>query len=139
MAHRRWTLKLDDGVHVVELEHRYWSGRRKILLDGQLVLESGPRTLDDGGSHHELSLASARGKIHDVKIHIRTNGLWFTYKLLLDDQELHPDAAGAGPRLPAAGTGGVAVPSTIEPGRPPREVKRTDRFISFDGWFRGER
>lgn len=142
MAHRRWTLKLADGVHVVELDHRWFSGRRRILLDGQPVLESGPRTFDDGGSHHELSLARPGGGVHDVEVHIRTNGLWFTYKLFLDGEEIAPDrwpAGMEGRRLPATGSGAVAVSSTMEPAKPAREVKRKDRFISFDGWFRGER
>jgi hypothetical protein len=132
MARRRWTLKLDDGVHVVELEHGYWSGRRRLWLDGEPVLEAGPRVFDDGGSQHTLTIGR-----HEVDIHIRTNGLWFSYRLAVDGARVEPDAGTA--RLPAAGTGSVAVSSTMEPSSPAREVKRKDRFISFEGWFKGDR
>lgn len=34
MARKVWTFELEDGSHSVELEHGYFSGERKIRVDG---------------------------------------------------------------------------------------------------------
>jgi hypothetical protein len=124
-------LKLGNAIHVVELEHGFWMGRRRITLDGAPIFESGPRPLDDGGSHHELTIDG-----HVVHVHIRNNGVWFRYSCTVDGREIERDVDA---RPEAAGTGAVAVSSRVEANQPPKDVKRRDRFIGVEAWFKGER
>lgn len=124
-------LNLGDGLHVLELVHGYWSGRRLISLDGNPILQHGPRIFNDGGSHHELLVGP-----HEVELHVRTNGFWFTYHCLVDGRELAPELAR--PSLRSVGQQ-AAVSAAVEPGTQLRLGRRVDRFISFDGWLRGDR
>jgi len=41
VAHRRWEFDLDDGRHVVEFDHGYFTGKRKITVDGAATIERG--------------------------------------------------------------------------------------------------
>jgi hypothetical protein len=81
MAKKNWTIQLEDGRHSVELDHGALSGKRRILLDGQVVEES-QKTIDIG-SQHTFPLDG-----HECTVIIRTNGLRFSYDLLLDGQPL---------------------------------------------------
>lgn len=86
MAKKNWTLQLEDGRHTVELDHGALSGKRRISLDGQVVEES-QKTIDIG-SQHTFSLDS-----HECTVVIRTNGLGFSYDLLLDGLPLEKRSA----------------------------------------------
>lgn len=90
MAKRNWMLQLESGRHVVELNHSAYSGKRRIWLDRQLVEES-QKTVDLG-SEHPFPLDD-----HTCTVVIRTNGLGFSYDLLLDGQPLEKRA----PKRPA--------------------------------------
>lgn len=78
MAKKTWTFRLDDRLHVVELEHGYFSGKRIIHVDGKLLetTTKGVRAFIDFGSEHSFQIGR-----HPVVVHIRTNGLTFSYDL----------------------------------------------------------
>ena len=52
MPFRRWSIQLDDGPHVVELQHGFISGKRIISVDGQIVESTGWMRKIDMGSQH---------------------------------------------------------------------------------------
>jgi len=50
MSTKRWLVQMEDGVHEVSAEHKYWSGQCRIVVDGQIVDDS-HHFLDTGGNH----------------------------------------------------------------------------------------
>ncbi|HLN63834.1 MAG TPA: hypothetical protein VK464_20120 [Symbiobacteriaceae bacterium] len=82
MGKRTWSVTLSDGQHIFELDHGYWSGKRRISVDGQLVHE--------GGGFIKVWAAGARDQftvgIHhcvvEVKPNFRTNN--YDYALWVD-------------------------------------------------------
>ena len=79
MAKKVWTFKLEDGNHVVELEHGYWSGKRDIIVDG-VPLESSSKIWDTGSVHHF--------KVSGVPCVLRIKGgvISFKYDLYVDEK-----------------------------------------------------
>lgn len=77
MTTKTWNFDLDGFKHTVVLEHGYFSGKRKIRVDGTLVEES--KKLFDMGSDHVFTVAG-----HSCSIHIRTNWVTFFYDLAID-------------------------------------------------------
>ncbi|MEM5775093.1 MAG: hypothetical protein AAGU05_08855, partial [Anaerolineaceae bacterium] len=59
MTLKTWILDLDGIEHTVELEHKYGSGKRSIMVDGQVVFQSSRLidTLCDIGSTHPIEIA----------------------------------------------------------------------------------
>ena len=85
MAKKIWTVALEDGQHTIELEHGYISGKRKICVDGtpiKLPPESANSFLDFG-SNHPFKIGS-----HCCIIHIRTNGITFSFDLSVDGRSI---------------------------------------------------
>jgi hypothetical protein len=78
MERRAWTFELEDGRHVVELEHGCWLGQRRIHVDGRLVHQS--MMLLDAGSEHPFRLGG-----HECNVIIRYR-LLFSYDLLIDGE-----------------------------------------------------
>ena len=81
MARAEWTVRVGGRDARIALEHGYWSGKRRIFVDGveqQLPASERVRVIDFG-SVHRLAL---EGTLCDVVV--RTNGLWFTYDLIVD-------------------------------------------------------
>ena len=76
MAKKIWRFELGDGEHTVELEHGYWSGKRVIRVDGERLERT--RRLVDSGSQHAFEIDG-----HPCAVHIRTNGITFTYDLVV--------------------------------------------------------
>lgn len=76
-----WTFNLSDGQHEVELNHGYWSGKRLIKADGQIVEES--QKLFDAGSEHRFDLSG-----HPCILRIRPGPLGglagFEFELFVD-------------------------------------------------------
>lgn len=90
MGKRTWVFELEDGRHIVELEHGYWSGKRIIRVDGKL-LEVSQKLLDTGSEHYfELNG-------HSCLLRIRISGFTPEYDLFLDGRLV----AGAGERYPS--------------------------------------
>lgn len=85
MTEKTWHFELEDGQHVVELDHGYFSGKRKIRLDGAVILESAEtqHLVFDTGSVHEFHTGS-----HPCAVIIRTNGITFSYDLAVDGRSI---------------------------------------------------
>lgn len=88
---KTWDVYVAGGKHTVELEHGYWSGSRKIFVDGLLVVKS--QKLLDTGSVHMLDVG---GKAY--RLAIGAHGLKFSYELSeasagLADPAIHPATA----------------------------------------------
>lgn len=79
MARKVWLLALSGGEHVVELEHGWWSGRRRVRIDGDEVHHS--EMFVDFGSEHRFVLAG-----HRVTVRIRPRVVTFEYALYVDGQ-----------------------------------------------------
>jgi len=82
MAIRRtWTLELEEGRHVVEVEHGHWSGFRTIKVDGEQIHKS--RKFANSEHHFEVSG-------HPCILRIRPGilgvlfGVGFSFELSLD-------------------------------------------------------
>lgn len=41
MTKRTWEIDLEGGKHIVELDHRSWSGKYQIWVDGDLIKQEG--------------------------------------------------------------------------------------------------
>ncbi len=77
MAKKTWTFELEDGHHVVELEHGYWFGKRIIRVDGKQLELS--RKLFDTGTEHRFEVNK-----HKCILRIRSGLLGFNLELFLD-------------------------------------------------------
>ncbi len=85
MAKKIWTVALEDGQHTIELEHGYISGKRKICVDGTPI-KLPPKSANsflDFGSNHPFKIGS-----HCCIIHIRTNGITFSFDLSVDGRSI---------------------------------------------------
>src|SRR3712207_398869 len=89
MPRKVWTIPLEDGSHTIELDHGAISGRRSIRVDGELVERS--RHHVDFGSSHTFELSG-----HLCEVVIDTNGLTFSYFLLVDGKPPEDDLGGGG-------------------------------------------
>lgn len=78
MAHRTWVIDIEGNQHTVELAQGWWSGSRRIWVDGELIEKS--RKLIDSGSIHLFTIDG-----HPCELLITTNGLTFGFHLLVDD------------------------------------------------------
>lgn len=83
MARHAWKITLPDGGHAVELEHGYVSGKRRLVVDGTELPETGKKSLLDFGSDHPFAVAG-----HPCVITIRSNGFVFRYDLFVDGRSV---------------------------------------------------
>ncbi|MGE3809535.1 MAG: hypothetical protein AB7K24_33140, partial [Gemmataceae bacterium] len=80
MATRFWTFDLDNHTHRVWLEHGFWSGKKEIRLD-DMPIELPPQScLVDTGGDFPFPV----GDNHRCVVHIRTNGLTYSYDCTVD-------------------------------------------------------
>ncbi len=86
MARKVWRFDLEDGPHVVELEHGYWTGRRVVRLDGETVVKVERNLLDMGGMDR-FQVGS-----HECVLWIEANGLTYHYDLLVDRRSVESGA-----------------------------------------------
>lgn len=83
--HVSWRLSLDGERHELELKHALFSGKRKVRLDGRVVMRK--FKFFDTGSAHSFVL----GREHTLKVLIRlVDGDLFGYQLLVDGVEVDP-------------------------------------------------
>jgi hypothetical protein len=82
MATKAWQVRTPDGEHVVELEHGYFSGKRTVLVDGEVVVEEG-RHLIDLGDVFTIPIGDTRGFLSIKLAHL---GFGFSYALKVGDQ-----------------------------------------------------
>ena len=88
MTTKTWDFTLEGQSHTLTLEHGVFSGKRTIILDGQL-LEHIPRNLLDTGSAHEYEVDG-----HSVVVVIQSKVASFVYDLLVDGVSLDTGARG---------------------------------------------
>ena len=80
MGKKVWTFTLKDGTHTVELEHGYFSGKRRITVDG-VEVERRPATWDtDLGSDHHFRVAGV-SCVLKIRVDWRFLGGKFKYEL----------------------------------------------------------
>lgn len=79
---RIWKPEIEGKEHVIELTHGYWSGKREIRVDGNLV-HRGYRPID-WGSQHQFELGR-----YDCTLRI-TYGFGFRYGLRVDNRIVIP-------------------------------------------------
>lgn len=77
MAERTWEIDIDNQRHTIRLYHGGWSGKRRIWVDDELIVEA--QNLIDGGSRHAFLIAK-----HPCEVGITTNGVTFDYHLIVD-------------------------------------------------------
>lgn len=138
MTTRRWTFRGSGELgelHVVELTHGWFTGRRKLVVNGHVLLDK--TTFLDGGSHHTFELD---GRACSVEITCPT-GITYRYTLRVDGEEMPFDARNASDVSLAAvaSKSGMMPVSTSPPRAQPRDVPVQNRFIDFSRWFKGER
>jgi len=113
MARRQWVVELSDGSHTVELDHSVITGKRAIRVDGRQVALPGEDTgsVIDFGGRARVAIGESTGVVH-----IRTNGLTYSYDLAIDGRSVEtgqsrpePMPEEEGRSVPAWGW--VAVPS----------------------------
>lgn len=81
MAKKIWKFELDDGAHIVELEHGYWTGKRILRVDNKVVEHTD--MFFDLGSEHAFEISG-----HRCFIHIIPPGLSVDYDLVVDGSSL---------------------------------------------------
>ncbi|QDT97196.1 hypothetical protein V144x_26670 [Gimesia aquarii] len=77
MAYKKW----NSNGHIIELEHGWWSGRAKVIVDGQLEFtRPSPFFLQDFGFAHRFEID---GDLYIVCVICQL--FKFQYKLLEND------------------------------------------------------
>lgn len=81
MARREWTIVARGREHRIELEHGYFSARRRVVIDGSdlAIPEDEQRPFPDPGSVHPFSLDGV-----PCAVVIGTNGYRFFYDVVVD-------------------------------------------------------
>jgi len=77
MTKLTWEVNINQEPHTIQLDHGYFTGKRKIQIDGQEIVNE--RKFVDYGSQHQFSID---GSSFDLVI--TTNGLTYEYYLLQD-------------------------------------------------------
>jgi hypothetical protein len=98
VAHRRWEFDLEDRRHVVEFEHGYFTGKRKITIDETTTVERGRPFMDHSGQY------PIRLEGHGAAIWISTNGFTYSYDLVVDGRSI--TSGKTAPRQPRPPLGG---------------------------------
>ncbi len=98
MARRRWEFDTDNRRHVVEFEHGYFSGKRKITVDGNTTTERGRPFMDHSGQY------PIRLEGHGAAIWVSTNGFTYSYDLIVDGRSV--TTGRTAPRQPRPPLGG---------------------------------
>jgi Fas apoptotic inhibitory molecule (FAIM1)/Protein of unknown function (DUF3592) len=82
VAHRRWEFDLDDGRHLVAFEQGYFTGNRKITVDGTTINERGSPFQNHSGQY-PISLGG-----HGAAIWVSTNGFAYSFDLVVDGRSV---------------------------------------------------
>lgn len=126
MGRHRWTFRGERGLHVVELEHGWFTGKRRLVVDGATIVDT--TFFLDGGSDHAFEVEGRK-----CLVAISTNGLTYRRVLTVDGLEITRDDV----VLPAVSVDGSTVPvSTTLPRAEPTDVPVKSRFIDIDSWFK---
>lgn len=77
MGCKTWTIELDGKRHTIDLVHGFWSGRRIVRIDGNLIHDS--RKFLDTGSEHRFDVDG-----HACILKIRNSPFHYDYELFID-------------------------------------------------------
>ena len=77
MGCKTWTIELDSKRHTIDLVHGFWSGRRVIRIDGNIIHKSWKFL--DTGSEHRFDVAG-----HAYILKIRNSPFHYDYELFID-------------------------------------------------------
>jgi hypothetical protein len=77
VANRNWKFKLRNQVYSLDLDHNTVTGKTKIFLDGEKVVETGINLADSQGVHR-FEVAG-----YPCAVVIKSNGLTFSYDLVV--------------------------------------------------------
>jgi hypothetical protein len=95
MAKKSWTFELDNEQHIVKIDHGYFSGKKVIYLDGEVLEES--RKIIDTDSEHTFQIGD-----HTCRIVVESNWVKFNYDLIVDGRSIESgEAFRRRPPLPA--------------------------------------
>ena len=98
MSRHRWEFDLEDGRHVVEFEHGYFLGNRKITVDGAKTTERGRPFMDHSGQY------PIRLDGHGAAVWVTTNGFTYSFDLVVDGKSVTSGrTANRVPRPPLGG------------------------------------
>lgn len=86
MPNRTWTVKLDGVRHTITLYHGFFTGTRRIMVDGEVLVDT--RKFADFGSLHHFMAGQT-----PCEIGILTNGLRYDYYLVAGDSLVKPENA----------------------------------------------
>ena len=82
MAKRTWKVALPDGEHVVDFEHGYISGARKLVVDGRPVVKVKRNVIDMGGD------VAFQISGHPCAVLVKSNGITYSYDLEVDGKSV---------------------------------------------------
>ncbi|MCP4138855.1 MAG: hypothetical protein GY755_00935 [Chloroflexi bacterium] len=76
MAKRTWEFSISGKKHIAEIKHAYWTGKKRIWLDGKIIVEN-------------RKLVATSESIFSIEntlceLGITTNGFTYSYYLLVD-------------------------------------------------------
>ena len=77
MGYRTWDIEVDGNRHTIGVDHGFWSGKRIITLDGNVLEKSWK--LVDTGSEHRFNVDG-----HLCILKIRNSPFHYDYELFLD-------------------------------------------------------
>jgi len=78
MGKRTWEVTVYEGKHVIKLRHGYFTGKRIIWLDGNVIEES--RKISNHASQYFFSIEDKK-----CEVGITSNGFTYAYYLLVDN------------------------------------------------------
>ena len=81
MAHRTWTFRLEDGDHMVHLDHNLWTGKRTVLVDGRVLV-------DESKMLNLVSDYPFNMDGHQGVVKLRSNGLTYDYDVAIDGKSV---------------------------------------------------
>ncbi len=56
-----WSFNINEKNHIIELEHGYFTGKRKITVDGRVILAK--TNFKDFGSVHDFEIESQKFRV----------------------------------------------------------------------------
>jgi hypothetical protein len=86
MAETTWRFEVDGVPHTLTLQHGWWSSRRVLTLDEELILATRSPYFMDAGSEDTVEV----GEGHLAVVQITVEGTHFEYRLHLDGKVVDP-------------------------------------------------
>lgn len=85
MGSQTWSVELDGGGHIIQLDHSYWSGRNVLWIDNAIVVRHRPGLLGLMAHCSGLTELSTPVKGHEVRVLISPTD---TFDLVIDGRSV---------------------------------------------------